>query len=40
LVTVTDLNSTNGTFVNGKELSPMAAVELPVGAEIVFGKLL
>lgn len=34
---VTDLNSTNGTRVDGRELSPMDNVEITVGSEIVFG---
>jgi pSer/pThr/pTyr-binding forkhead associated (FHA) protein len=37
-VFVTDLNSTNGTMVNGQELSPMDNVEVGVGAEITFGE--
>jgi hypothetical protein len=34
---VTDLNSTNGTLVNGQELSPMDNVAVEVGAEVIFG---
>lgn len=34
---VTDLNSTNGTMVNGQELSPMDNVAVEVGAEVIFG---
>lgn len=36
-VQVTDLGSTNGTFVDGQELEPMKAATLPVGGEVVFG---
>lgn len=35
---MTDLNSTNGTFVDDAELVPMRTTELPVGGEVVFGK--
>ena len=34
---MTDLNSTNGTYVNNEELAPMEAVKVPLGAEIIFG---
>lgn len=33
-VTVTDLNSTNGTFLNGEQLNPMQAVAVDLGAEV------
>ena len=33
-VTITDLNSTNGTFLNGQQLNPMQAVGLDLGAEV------
>lgn len=36
-VQVTDLGSTNGTFVDGKELKAMEAVPLKVGGEVIFG---
>jgi len=42
-VNITDLNSTNGTFVkfpeaeDEEELVPMRATPVPVGAEIIFG---
>jgi hypothetical protein len=35
---VTDLNSTNGTMVNGQELSPMDNVAVEVGSEVIFGE--
>lgn len=35
---VTDLNSTNGTMVNGVELSPMDNVAVEVGQEVTFGE--
>lgn len=37
-VSITDLNSTNGTLVNGQELTPMDDVELGVGSEVIFGE--
>mmetsp|Transcript_13904 Transcript_13904/g.39361 ORF Transcript_13904/g.39361 Transcript_13904/m.39361 type:complete len:167 (-) Transcript_13904:349-849(-) len=36
-VAITDLGSTNGTFIDGVQLEHMAATELPIGSEIVFG---
>jgi pSer/pThr/pTyr-binding forkhead associated (FHA) protein len=36
---ITDLNSTNGTVVNGQELSPMDNIEVEVGSEVIFGEL-
>ena len=36
-VRVTDLNSTNGTYIGGKQLEPMAAMELVIGEEVTFG---
>ncbi|KAK9820552.1 hypothetical protein WJX72_011605 [[Myrmecia] bisecta] len=36
-VTVTDLDSTNGTYIDGRELVPMRGEELPLGAEVTFG---
>lgn len=37
--TVTDLNSTNGTYVNGVPLGPNEMMELSVGDEVRFGDL-
>lgn len=37
---ITDLNSTNGTVVNGQELSPMDNIEVEVGSEVIFGECL
>jgi hypothetical protein len=37
--TVTDLNSTNGTYVNGMQLDPNETVELTEGDEVRFGEL-
>lgn len=37
---ITDLNSTNGTVVNGQELSPMDNIEVEIGSEVIFGELL
>lgn len=37
-VLVIDVNSTNGTIINGHEIKAMDYVELPIGGEIVFGK--
>ena len=34
---VTDLSSTNGTFVDGVELAPGQPVRLSAGAEVIFG---
>eukprot|EP00878_Enallax_costatus_P002873 GHUV01003066.1.p2 GENE.GHUV01003066.1~~GHUV01003066.1.p2 ORF type:complete len:192 (+),score=47.40 GHUV01003066.1:321-896(+) len=36
-VCITDLNSTNGTLVDGKELGPMDNIEVEVGSEVIFG---
>ena len=35
---VTDLNSTNGTFIDEQELEALVPNELPLGAEIIFGE--
>jgi len=34
---VTDLASTNGTFLDGEELTAGTPCKLPQGAEVVFG---
>ena len=36
-VMVTDLESTNGTYIDKEELEPMRAKELKVGSQIIFG---
>lgn len=36
-VSVTDLSSTNGTYLDDEELVPLRATEMPVGTEITFG---
>lgn len=36
-ISITDLNSTNGTVVNGHELTPMDNMEVSVGSEVIFG---
>ena len=36
-LSITDLNSTNGTYVDDEELVPMRAMEVAVGAEVIFG---
>lgn len=36
-VIITDLQSTNGTFIEDKELKPMQSVPLVEGAEVTFG---
>eukprot|EP00210_Caulerpa_lentillifera_P004770 g4554.t1 len=36
-VTVTDLESTNGTFINKVELNPMRSEKLELGSEVIFG---
>lgn len=37
-VCITDLNSTNGTVVDGEELGPMDNIEVEVGSEVIFGE--
>jgi len=37
VVTVTDLESTNGTFIDREEIEPMRAQELRVGSQVIFG---
>lgn len=37
IVKVTDLGSTNGTFINGLELREMQSGEVAVGDEVTFG---
>jgi pSer/pThr/pTyr-binding forkhead associated (FHA) protein len=36
-VMVTDLTSTNGTFIDGEELLPGVPTQLLVGGEVIFG---
>ena len=36
-VNITDLNSTNGTYLGSEELTPMRAQEVSLGTEITFG---
>eukprot|EP00892_Ulva_mutabilis_P009914 jgi/Ulvmu1/7295/UM035_0084.1 len=36
-ITLTDLRSTNGTFIDGQELEPMQAYEVVPGTQIIFG---
>lgn len=38
-ISVTDLGSTNGTYLDEEELPPNRAADLYVGSKIVFGKL-
>jgi pSer/pThr/pTyr-binding forkhead associated (FHA) protein len=40
MISITDLNSTNGTVVNGDELTPMDTAEISAGSEIIFGECL
>lgn len=39
-MSVTDLSSTNGTYLDDEELVPLRATEMPVGTEITFGNTL
>lgn len=36
-LTVTDLESTNGTFIDGTELKPSSPTPVALGAEVIFG---
>jgi len=36
-VAVTDLGSTNGTYIDGDSLDEMVATPLPIGSEVIFG---
>lgn len=36
-ITLTDLRSTNGTFIDGQELEPMQAYEVVAGSQVIFG---
>lgn len=36
-MTVTDLDSTNGTFVDDREVKALKSAKLKVGSEVVFG---
>lgn len=37
-VNITDLNSTNGTYLDSDALTPMKAQEVPIGSEVTFGE--
>ncbi len=37
-VSVTDLSSTNGTYIDDEELVPLRAVEMAIGTEVTFGR--
>ena len=37
-LSITDLNSTNGTYIDDQELVPMRAMEVSIGAEVTFGQ--
>lgn len=39
-ISVTDLGSTNGTYLDEEELPPNRAADVYVGSKIVFGELL
>ena len=36
-VNITDLNSTNGTYLGSEELTPMRAQDVSPGTEVTFG---
>ena len=38
-MTVTDLESTNGTYIDKEELMPMQAQALNVGSNVIFGEI-
>ena len=38
-MTVTDLESTNGTYIDKEELMPMQAQALKVGSNVIFGEI-
>jgi pSer/pThr/pTyr-binding forkhead associated (FHA) protein len=37
-VLVTDLKSTNGTFIEEEEIEAMVPNDLPLGSEVIFGE--
>ena len=39
-VLVTDLKSTNGTFIEEEEIEAMVPNDLPLGSEVIFGEAL
>ena len=39
-ISVTDLGSTNGTYLDEEELPPNRAADIYVGSKVVFGELL